>query len=89
MNVDRVESFRSSLMNQKQRLMKQTQVSTETQLCWGEINFCSKAQNTFDKSTIEKDLKKNEEEKSAKTFIFGALRKISGGSRKSSKVGFY
>ena len=26
MNVDRVESFRSSLMNQKQRLMKQTQV---------------------------------------------------------------
>jgi len=68
MNVDRVESFRSSLMNQKQRLMKQTQ-----------------AQNTFDKSTIEKDLKKNEEEKSAKTFIFGALRKISGGSRKSSK----
>lgn len=68
MNVDRVESFRSSLMNQKQRLMKQNQ-----------------AQNTFDKNTIEKDLKKNEEEKSAKTFIFGALRKISGGSRKSSK----
>ena len=47
-----------------------------------------KAQNTFDKSVIEKDLKKSEEEKSAKTFIFGALRKISGGSRKSSKVSF-
>ena len=31
-------------------------------------------------------MKKKEEEKSAKTIIFGALRKISGGSRKSSKV---
>merc|ERR1719336_690426 len=55
-------------MNQKQRLLKQTQI-----------------QSTFDKNLIEKDLKKKEEEKSAKTIIFGALRKISGGSRKSSK----
>ena len=69
MNVERVESFRTSLMNQKQRLMKQTQL-----------------QNTFDKSLIDKDLKKKEEDKSAKSFIFGALRKISGGSRKTSKV---
>ena len=30
MNVDRVESFRSSLMNQKQRLMKQNQVRKGT-----------------------------------------------------------
>ena len=43
-------------------------------------------QNTFDKSLIDKDLKKKEEDKSAKSFIFGALRKISGGSRKTSKV---
>jgi len=68
MNVDRVESFRTSLMNQKQRLLKQTQI-----------------QSTFDKNLIEKDLKKKEDEKSAKSIIFGALRKISGGSRKSSK----
>ena len=88
MNVDRVESFRSSLMNQKQRLMKQNQVRKGTKLFLEKVNFTSKAQNTFDKNTIEKDLKKNEEEKSAKTFIFGALRKISGGSRKSSKAGF-
>ena len=68
MNVERVESFRTSLMNQKQRLMKQTQL-----------------QNTFDKSLIDKDLKKKEEDKSAKSIIFGALRKISGGSRKTSR----
>ena len=68
MNVERVESFRTSLMNQKQRLMKQTQL-----------------QNTFDKSLIDKDLKKKEEDKSPKAIIFGALRKISGGSRKTSK----
>ena len=87
MNVDRVESFRSSLMNQKQRLMRQTQVRKRYTLLFMRKSF-SKAQNTFDKSVIEKDLKKSEEEKSAKTFIFGALRKISGGSRKSSKVSF-
>ena len=87
MNVDRVESFRSSLMNQKQRLMKQTQVRKKHKFSFMRKSFL-KAQNTFDKSVIEKDLKKSEEEKSAKTFIFGALRKISGGSRKSSKVSF-
>merc|ERR1712001_562077 len=69
MNVERVESFRSSLMTQKQRLLKQTQL-----------------QNTFDKNKLESDLKKKEEEqKSTKEIIFGALRKISGGSRKNSK----
>merc|ERR1712110_2151 len=69
MNVEGVESFRTSLMTQKQRLLKQTQL-----------------QNTFDKSKLESDLKnKEEEQKSTKEIIFGALRKISGGSRKSSK----
>merc|ERR1711997_572070 len=69
MNVERVESFRTSLMTQKQRLLKQTQL-----------------QNTFDKNKLESDLKKKEEEqKSTKEIIFGALRKISGGSRKNSK----
>ena len=44
-------------------------------------------QNTFDKNKIEADLKKKEEEqKSTKSIILGALRKISGGSRKNSKV---
>merc|ERR1711874_649033 len=69
MNVERVESFRTSLMTQKTRLLKQTQL-----------------QNTFDKNKIEADLKKKEEEqKSTKSIILGALRKISGGSRKNSK----
>ena len=36
---------------------------------------------------MDPDLKKKEEEqKSTKEIIFGALRKISGGSRKNSKV---
>ena len=41
--------------------------------------------NQFDKTKIDKDLKKKEEEedKSTKALIFGALRKLSG--RKSSK----
>ena len=44
-------------------------------------------QNTFDKNKIEADLKKKEQEqKSTKSIILGALRKISGGSRKNSKV---
>ena len=44
-------------------------------------------QNTFDKNKIDADLKKKEEEqKSTKSIILGALRKISGGSRKNSKV---
>ena len=44
-------------------------------------------QNTFDKAKLDSDLKKKEEEqKSTKEIIFGALRKISGGSRKNSKV---
>merc|ERR1711997_626834 len=69
MNVERVESFRTSLMTQKQRLLKQTQL-----------------QNTIDKAKLDSDLKKKEEEqKSTKEIIFGALRKISGGSRKNSK----
>merc|ERR1711997_587278 len=69
MNVERVESFRTSLMTQKQRLLKQTQL-----------------QNTIDKAKLDSDLKKEEEEqKSTKEIIFGALRKISGGSRKNSK----
>ena len=50
------------------------------------INYLQ-LQNTFDKSKIESDLKKKEEDqKSTKSIILGALRKISGGSRKSSKV---
>merc|ERR1712001_149184 len=69
MNVERVESFRTSLMTQKQRLLKQTQL-----------------QNTLDKAKMDPDLKKKEEEqKSTKAIILGALRKISGGSRKNSK----
>jgi len=68
-SVGRVESFKTSLTKQKQRLAKQTQI-----------------QNQFDKTIIEKDLKtKEEEEKSTKALIFGALRKLSGNSRKSSK----
>ena len=47
-------------------------------------------QNTFDKAKLDSDLKKKEEEqKSTKEIIFGALRKISGGSRKNSKVSNY
>ena len=86
MNVERVESFRTSLMTQKTRLLKQTQVLGV--MDWASIsqNYLQ-LQNTFDRSKIEADLKKKEEDqKSTKAIILGALRKISGGSRKSSKV---
>ena len=89
MNVERVESFRTSLMTQKTRLLKQTQVCGVTDWRDISINYLQ-LQNTFDKSKIESDLKKKEEDqKSTKSIILGALRKISGGSRKSSKVIFF
>merc|ERR1712106_739169 len=68
-SVGRVERFKTSLAKQKQKLSRQSQI-----------------QNSFDKTKVDKDLKiKEEEDKSTKALIFGALRKLSGGSRKSSK----
>jgi len=69
-SVGRVESFKTSLAIQKQKLLRQTQIH-----------------NQFEKTKVDKDLKKKEEEeKSAKGLIFGALRKLSGTSRKNSKT---
>jgi len=68
-SVGRVESFKTSLTKQKQRLAKQTQIQNQFDKTMIETDL----------------KKKEEEEKSTKALIFGALRKLSGNSRKSSK----
>merc|ERR1719499_1415226 len=51
------------------------------------MNETKQIHNQFEKTKVDKDLKKKEEEeKSAKGLIFGALRKLSGTSRKNSKT---
>ena len=61
-SVGRVESFKTSLTKQKQKLAKQTQV----RLKWNALKLILlkiiQIQNQFDKTKIDNDLKKKEEE---------------------------
>ena len=77
-------TFRTSLANQKQRLLKQTQVSSFTSSCLFDSNSFQ-LNNQFDAQKVQVDLKTKEEEKTKKKSFLGVLRKISFRTRKTSK----
>ena len=75
--------FRSSLANQKQRLLKQTQVlPSRIFISWFQ-NL--QLNNQFEAQKVQVDLKAKEEEKTKKKSFLGVLRKISFRTRKTSK----
>ena len=83
-NPSNLSLFRTSLANQKQRLLKQTQVYCYRQLsCSHLLSF--QLNNQFEAQKVQVDLKAKEEEKTKKKSFLGVLRKISFRTRKTSK----